>query len=62
MPVTQTSDWLVIGVSDTGPGIAPEDVARSSIGFTKAPRSQGSGLGLAIARQLVEAHGGDDRR
>ena len=59
LAVTQTSDWLVIGVSDNGPGIARQDLSRIFDRFHKGPRSQGSGLGLAIARQLVEAHEGE---
>jgi two-component system sensor histidine kinase BaeS len=49
---------LVIEVTDTGPGIAPE--LRSSVfdRFTKSAGSRGSGLGLAIARAIVTAHGG----
>jgi signal transduction histidine kinase len=45
-------------VSDTGPGIPPEDRAHVFDRFTKSAESRGSGLGLAIARSIVEAHGG----
>ncbi len=52
-----------IGVRDTGPGIAPEDLPHLFDRFYQADpardRSTGtSGLGLAIVRALVEAHGG----
>jgi two-component system OmpR family sensor kinase len=52
-----------ISVTDTGPGIAPEDLPHVFDRFWRADKSRareygGSGLGLAIARQLVEAHGG----
>ena len=50
--------WLVIRVTDTGPGIDPELLPHVFERFVKAPGSGGSGLGLAIARSLVEAHGG----
>ena len=51
-------------VSDTGPGIAPEDLPhvfdRFHRGDTARDRaSGGSGLGLAIARALVQAHGAE---
>jgi len=45
-------------VSDTGPGIAPDDLPFVFDRFAKSADSHGSGLGLAIARRLVEAHGG----
>jgi signal transduction histidine kinase len=46
-------------VSDTGPGVAPEDLPRIFDRFYKSRDSQGSGLGLAIVKNLVEAHGGE---
>lgn len=51
---------LTVAVSDTGPGIAPEDVPRLFERYWQAPRllRAGSGLGLFIAKGIVEAHGG----
>jgi two-component system, OmpR family, sensor kinase len=54
---------LRIAVRDTGPGIAPDDLAQVFERFWRADRSRtrsqgGSGLGLAIAKHLVEAQGG----
>jgi signal transduction histidine kinase len=50
---------VVFTVSDTGPGIAPEDQPRVFDRFWRSRASpEGSGLGLAIARGIVEAHGG----
>lgn len=56
-------DELQVSVSDTGPGIAPEDQAHLFDKFFRAGRSTGHrsggfGLGLSIARSLVEAQGG----
>jgi len=51
-----------ISVSDTGPGIAPEDQARIFEEFQQTEagirQREGTGLGLALSRRLVELHGG----
>jgi len=54
---------VVFDVSDTGPGIPPEDRDRIFDWFFRGEhghlrRVQGSGLGLAIAREFVTAHRG----
>jgi len=52
-----------VGVRDTGPGIAPEDLPHIFDRFYRGDASRqretgGRGLGLGIARSLVEAQGG----
>ena len=51
-----------VSVSDTGPGIAPEDQERIFEEFQQASagkeQREGTGLGLALSRRLVELHGG----
>ena len=52
--------WLVLRISDRGPGIAREELERIFEPFHRAREQppRGSGLGLAIARGFVEANGG----
>ena len=54
---------LEITVSDSGPGIPPDQLEQIFERFHRARHDRsrdtgGSGLGLAIARAIVEAHGG----
>jgi signal transduction histidine kinase len=52
-------DDILITVSDTGHGIAPDDLRRIFEPFyTTKGRGKGTGLGLAICRQLTAALGG----
>ena len=55
--------WVEVRVSDTGIGIAPEELERVFDKFYQSPQQQrngprGTGLGLAIVRHIVEAHDG----
>jgi signal transduction histidine kinase len=49
---------VVIRVTDHGPGMPSQELARIFDRFYKGPASKGSGLGLTIAKSLVIAHGG----
>jgi signal transduction histidine kinase len=54
-------DCARIEVTDTGPGIAADQIGRLFDRYWQggsAQRSAGLGLGLYISRQIVEAHGG----
>jgi two-component system cell cycle sensor histidine kinase PleC len=56
-------DTIVIGIADTGIGIAPDALQRLGRPFEQVESQltkshQGSGLGLAISKSLVELHGG----
>ena len=50
-------DEEVITVTDSGPGVPPEDRERIFEPFYRGDRS-GLGLGLAIAKSIAELHGG----
>lgn len=53
---------IVLRIEDTGPGIAPEHLARLfEPGFTtkvEAGRARGLGLGLFVTYNIIRAHGG----
>ncbi len=57
------ANFILVTVTDTGPGIPEQDLRHVFDRFWRADKSRsreqgGLGLGLAIARQLVEAQGG----
>ena len=53
----QAGSWLEISVSDTGPGIAVDQIDRIFQPFYTT-KAHGIGLGLPISRRLVEDHHG----
>ena len=61
--VTAQGDWIVGEVSDTGPGIPPEEQPLLFRRFFRGRASHrtgasGTGLGLAICKEIAELHGG----
>src|SRR4029450_3611054 len=60
---TAVDGHFTVAVTDTGPGIPPEELKRVFEEFHQIDNSNtkakgGTGLGLAIAKQIVEMHGG----
>lgn len=58
------SDYLRIAITDTGIGIAPENIKKLFQPFIQIDSSlnrqyQGTGLGLALVKRIVELHGGE---
>jgi signal transduction histidine kinase/CheY-like chemotaxis protein/streptogramin lyase len=61
--VFQKDGGIVVGISDTGIGIAPEDHGKvfeqfKQVGDTLTDKPKGTGLGLPICKEIVEHHGG----
>lgn len=61
--VVEDEHWVVVSVSDSGPGISTEAqmhlFEQFYTGRTSSPSHNiGAGLGLPIAKTIVEAHGG----
>jgi PAS domain S-box-containing protein len=55
--------WVGFSISDTGPGISPEDQSKLFQRFFRgrvgrASQTAGTGLGLAIAKEIIERHAG----
>jgi len=62
--VTQETDGVCFSVTDTGMGIAPDEVATLFEAFertttAKEQNVEGTGLGLPISQFLVQQHGGE---
>jgi CheY-like chemotaxis protein/two-component sensor histidine kinase len=62
--VRTTADYVILTVSDSGSGIAPQFLPRVFDRFTQQDASTtrstgGLGVGLSLVREIVELHGGD---
>lgn len=59
---TQTDQLVTARITDTGPGITPQHLARIfDPFFTTKGQGEGSGLGLTVARRILRKFGGDLR-
>ena len=59
LDVIARDDSVVISVTDSGPGIAPELRPRiMEPFFTTKPVGKGTGLGLSLSKNIAEEHGG----
>ncbi|MFA7405118.1 MAG: sensor histidine kinase KdpD [Pelobacteraceae bacterium] len=55
------SSWLMLEVTDRGPGVPEQDLKRVFDKFYRIPVPEGAGgtgLGLSICKGIIEAHGG----
>jgi two-component system OmpR family sensor kinase len=50
--------WVVLSVTDQGPGVPPQLLPHLFERFVRGSRSSGLGLGLYLSRQIALAHGG----
>jgi signal transduction histidine kinase len=60
LTLIDTGEQAIICVTDSGPGVAPEDEDRIFERFWRGKsQSSGSGLGLALVRRVASLHGGN---
>jgi PAS domain S-box-containing protein len=57
--VDEPTSGMQLTISDTGMGIAPNNIPRVFEAFFTTRATIGTGIGLFIAKQFVEAHGGE---
>ena len=62
--ICKTDGWVLVEISDDGPGIAGTDRERVFEDFVRLEQSRnrqtgGSGLGLTLAREIIRGEGGE---
>ncbi len=62
--LSKSAGQIIVEVSDTGVGIAEDDIDKLFIKFSRiqnelSVKAGGSGVGLYIAQEIVKLHGGD---
>jgi signal transduction histidine kinase len=62
--LAQKGEEIIFSVTDTGKGLAPDEISRLFNKFTRVGgatryHTEGSGLGLYVAKQIVHEHHGD---
>ena len=61
--VRKRNNWLTVSVSDTGSGIAPDDIPKvlepfGRVDGNKFHKAAGTGLGLTLVKSMMQLHGG----
>jgi signal transduction histidine kinase len=64
--LSSNDESILFSVQDSGPGIAPEEIANlfkpfEKAGTKKTTGEKSTGLGMLISRKIIEAHGGEIR-
>ena len=54
-----TSDLVFVSVTDNGPGIPQDQLAKIFNIFESTKGARGTGLGLAVSQKILREHGGD---
>jgi two-component system, OmpR family, clock-associated histidine kinase SasA len=58
----RTSQWVLVSICDSGPGIPEEEQQRIFLDRVRLPQTSagasGFGVGLSVCRRIVEVHGG----